>query len=61
MDIGVALLELGEFNVQPLSRAIMALDDAAWLGNEYRQDNYEVHEQTQSIVLVFTDGSGWGD
>jgi hypothetical protein len=59
MDIGVPLLELGEFNVQPLSRAIMDLGDAAWLGNEYRQDTYEVHEQTQSIVLVFTDGSGW--
>jgi Aspartyl/Asparaginyl beta-hydroxylase len=59
VDIDVPLRDLGEFDVQPLAQAIMALDDSAWLGNAYRQDNYEVHEETQSIVLVFTDGKGW--
>ena len=61
MDIGVPLRDLGEFDIAPLKEAILALDDTAWLGNEYRQETYEVHQQTQSVVLVFTDGSGWPD
>ena len=40
MDIGVPLLELGEFDVEPLSRAITELDEAAWLGDDYRPSNY---------------------
>ena len=61
MDIGVPLRELGEFDIEPLKQAILGLDESVWHGNEYRQETYEVHEQTQSVVLVFTDGSGWPD
>ena len=61
MDIGVPLRDLGEFDIAPLKEAILALDDTAWLGNEYRQETYEVYQQTQSVVMVFTDGSGWPD
>ncbi|MFK8050000.1 MAG: aspartyl/asparaginyl beta-hydroxylase domain-containing protein [Halioglobus sp.] len=59
MDIGQPLRELGEFDISGLQDVILGLGDDDWLGNEYRQDTYEVHEQTQSIVMVFTDGSGW--
>lgn len=61
MDIGVPLRELGEYDVAALRDVLLALDEEAWLGNTYRQQEYEVHQQTQSIVMVFTDGSGWPD
>lgn len=59
MDIGIPLRELGEFDSSALRDAILSQDDAAWNEEQYRQDKYEVHRQTESIVLVFTDGSDW--
>jgi hypothetical protein len=59
MDIGIPLRELGSFDSTALREAILRQDDAAWHEDQYRQDQYEVHRQTESIVLVFTDGSNW--
>ena len=59
MDIGAPLKELGSYDIEPLKELILAQPEDAWWGNQYRQLEYEVHEHTQSIVMVFTDGSGW--
>ena len=59
MDIEVPLKELGDYDIAPLRDAILGLDELAWVDNTYRQQEYEVHRQTESVVLVFTDGSGW--
>ncbi|MDZ7784118.1 MAG: aspartyl/asparaginyl beta-hydroxylase domain-containing protein [Halioglobus sp.] len=59
MDIGTALRELGACDIEDLRRAILALGEDDWRGNTQRQDAYDVHHMTQSIVLVFSDGSGW--
>lgn len=59
MDIEAPLRELGDIDASALHDAILAQDEAAWREDEYRQDVYDVHRQTESIVLVFTDGSGW--
>jgi quercetin dioxygenase-like cupin family protein len=59
MDITTTLRELGEIDVSALRDAILGLDDAAWADQEYRQQTYEVHRQTASVVMLFTDGSGW--
>lgn len=59
MDIGTPLRELGAFDSTALRDAILDQDEAAWNEDQYRQDQYEVHRQTESIVLVFTDGSDW--
>ena len=61
MDISVPLKELGEVEVGPLKEAILALPQAAWEQNRQRQQDYDVHRQTESVVLIFTDGSGWPD
>ena len=61
MDIEVPLRDLGDIDASALRDAILAQDEAAWHEDEYRQDVYDVHRQTESIVLVFTDGSGWPD
>ena len=57
MDIETPLKDLGEIDVDPLRKAILALDESAWLDNKQRQTDYEVHRQTQSVVLVFCDGT----
>ena len=59
MDIDVPLRELAEYDINALRDLILAQDEQAWLGNTYRQAQYDVHQMTNSIVMIFTDGSGW--
>ena len=59
MDIDGPLRELGAIDTTALREAILSQDEAAWHEDQYRQQSYEVHDQTQSIVLVFTDGENW--
>ena len=59
MDIDVPLRELGKVDISALQSAIAALGETDWRSNKLRQSEYEVHRQTESVVLVFTDGSGW--
>ena len=61
MDIGVPYRELGPVPMQGLLEAVNALPREAWLENLQRQQDYDVHRQTESIVLIFTDGDGWPD
>jgi hypothetical protein len=56
MDIETPLKDLGDVDVGPLRNAILGLDDSAWLDNKKRQVDYEVHRQTESVILVFCDG-----
>lgn len=56
MDIGVTLRPLGPVESGDLVAAILAQEEAAWQANRYRQQTYEVHTQTESLVLIFCDG-----
>ena len=56
MDIDVPLRELGPVEAESLINAILDLDEECWQAQQYRQNAYEVHRQTQSLVLVFCDG-----
>ena len=56
MNIDTSLKTLGDIDIEPLRQAILDLDEAAWLSNEQRQTDYEVHRLTNSIILVFCDG-----
>jgi Aspartyl/Asparaginyl beta-hydroxylase len=59
MDIDVALRELGSVDVDALRDAVLAQEQQAWHEDEYRQQSYDVHTETESIVMVFTNGSNW--
>lgn len=61
MNIDGLIRELGPIDVSALSEAILSQEEAAWHEESYRQQTYEVHRQTESIVLVFTDLEGWPD
>jgi len=57
MDIKEAQRYLGEVDVQSLSEAILAQEPQAWTEQLIRQQTYEVHQDTESIVLLFCDES----
>ena len=59
MDISVPIRSFGKVAMEPLAAAILAQDEAAWNENVQRQKDYEVHEQTRSIVLLFAEVSDW--
>ena len=56
MNIDQPLRRLGDVDADRLKDAILNLDENAWLANRNRQTHYEVHRQTESVVLVFCDG-----
>ena len=59
MDIGVPIRSFGKVDMEALGAAILAQDEAAWNENVQRQKDYEVHEQTRSIVLLFANVEDW--
>jgi len=59
MDIDTALLELGDVDSKPLQDLILSQEELAWHEDTFRQQQYDVHSETQSIVMVFTHGDNW--
>ena len=49
MDIGVPVKDLGEIDVGPLRDAILGIDGQAWLENNHRQTEYDVHAARDAI------------
>lgn len=47
--------------METLQGTVLGLDESAWVDEQYRQETYEVHRQTESLVMLFTDGKGWPD
>jgi hypothetical protein len=52
-----AIRPLGFVDSRRLIERVKATDEALWYADARRQDDYEVHAQTQSIILVFF--TGW--
>jgi hypothetical protein len=59
LDIGVPIRELGAVDHGPLAEAILGQEEAAWHEDTTRQQDYDVHRQTQSIVMVFVNLERW--
>jgi len=59
MNIEGRIRELGPVDSAALSEAILAQEEAAWHEDRYRQETYDVHRQTESIVLVFAVLEDW--
>lgn len=59
MNIDSRIRLLGEFDVDGLASAILGQENAAWSENNHRQNTYEVHRQTESIVLIFNESEAW--
>ncbi len=59
MDIDGLIKELGPVDGAALIDAIVSQEKAAWREEETRQISYDVHRETESIVLVFTQLENW--
>ena len=59
MNIDDRLRDLGEVDGTALRESILAQEPAAWHEQQYRQQEYDVHRQTESIVLVFVKLEAW--
>jgi len=59
MDIGDRLRDLGPVDTAALRETILAQEPAAWSEQQYRQQEFDVHRQTESIVLVFVNLEVW--
>ena len=59
MDIGIPLRDLGEVDSSALRDVILSVDDQFWLENSYRQQAFDVHAQTQSLLMFFVDTDRW--
>lgn len=57
MLLDTPIRALGHVDCRRLTERVLECDESAWYEDNRRQDDYEVHVQTQSIVLVFF--SGW--
>ncbi len=57
MDIGIPIKDWGEVDTTILREAILNQDDIAWDEDDQRQDDYEAHRQTKSIVMLFASQS----
>ena len=53
--------DLGSFDCRGLIDAVRQLDEAAWTEKTYRQESFNVHRSTESIVLCFLDLDRWPD
>ena len=53
--------DLGPFDCHGLIDAVQRLDEAAWTEKTYRQESFNVHRSTESIVLCFVDLDRWPD
>jgi hypothetical protein len=56
MNIEGSLRELGPVDSNALIEVVLSQGENAWQANQYRQQEYEVHTQTESLVMVFCDG-----
>ena len=60
MDIGVDQRYLGEIDIGALKERILQQEPEAWSEQAIRQQMYEVHKDTESIVMLFCEES-WPD
>lgn len=59
MNIDVPLRELGAVDCGELCEAVLAQEEPAWHEDKFRQEAFEVHHSTLSIVLLFVAIERW--
>ena len=59
MDIETTLRELGPVDMSNLAEAILGQQPVAWREELIRQKSFDVHQHTESIVMVFTELDDW--
>jgi len=55
MKIDLPLRELGAINSDALIAAIVKTKAEGWEVSRYRQQNYDAHHNTKSLVMLFSE------
>jgi len=61
MNIDTPLRNLGPVDSASLIEAVLAQPEPAWKEDQYRQEVFDVHKATESIVMIFVDLDHWPD
>ena len=59
MDIEHLLIDHGSVDIAALSDAILSQDEQAWWEDPKRQNIFDVHRETESILMVFVNLDSW--
>ena len=59
MNIDGPLRDLGAVRHVPLREKVLALGTGTWRENLVRQESFDVHRQTESVVLLFIEIDEW--
>ena len=59
MNFDGLLRDLGAVRHAPLREQVLALDAGTWRENRVRQESFDVHRQTESVVLLFIEVDEW--
>ncbi len=59
MNIDTPLRDLGPVRHQPVRERVLALKPQTWRENLVRQESFDVHRHTESIVLLFIEIDDW--
>jgi hypothetical protein len=59
MKFDGSLRTLGAVDYTALQAAIDRANEEQWLANQYRQNKFDVHHQTQSLVMYFLESDLW--
>lgn len=60
MEIKDAYRIIGEFNIDNILDCLQDAPESAWREQDIRQRTYDVHHQTESIIMLFCDNA-WPD
>jgi hypothetical protein len=56
MKLDKPFVSLGPVDCAALTAKVLALDEAVWAAETHRQETFDPHVETQSIILMFCDG-----
>jgi hypothetical protein len=59
VDIETRIRELGSVDSDALAQVILSQGESAWHEQEFRQNVYEVHRDTESMVMIFVEETSW--
>ena len=59
MNFDGTLKELGTRNISSFQRAVTDCEASSWHENLLRQQQFDVHYQTQSLLLLFCECTDW--
>jgi len=59
MDIDTVVRKLGQIDIDPLREVVLNQEQSIWDQSTIRQEEFEVHKATKSILMLFANIENW--